>query len=225
VRLAALLLLCTPLLAAGQAASPALPERGALEAEASAARARSDAVLRVLEATPRPPRPALLPPPAATRPLAPGAAPDPAALAARYAAPVQADEAAGTLLVFVSTSMPAESLLRLARQARDAQATLVFRGLAGASLREMVGRLQPLAATGATLQIDPRAFTHHAIEVVPTVVLAVPDPACRETPCEAHAARVAGDVTLDYALAHLARTPGPAAAVAEARLVRLRRHP
>jgi conjugal transfer pilus assembly protein TrbC len=156
-------------------------------------------------------------------PVAPGRAPDPAAIAERYRAIAPTPAHAGPeLLVFVSFSMPQASLLRLAEQASRANAVLLFRGLAGASLRQMAERLQPLAKRGAAMQIDPEAFTRFGIEVVPTFVLAERVPGCGEARCEALARSVAGDVSLDYALQQLARTGGPLAHAADARLQRLR---
>ncbi|HET9694796.1 MAG TPA: type-F conjugative transfer system pilin assembly protein TrbC, partial [Steroidobacteraceae bacterium] len=110
----------------------------------------------------------------------------------------------------------------LAEQAKRANAVLVFRGLAGATLREMVARLQPLAKTGAAMQINPEAFTHFGIEVVPTFILAARGTDCGERACEGQARRVAGDVSLDHALDRLARSGDSFAEAAETRLHQLR---
>lgn len=155
--------------------------------------------------------------------VTPGRAPDPAAIAERYRAIEASLAPAGPeLFVFVSFSMPHASLVRLAEQARRANAVLVFRGLAGATLREMVERLQPLARTGAAMQIDPEAFTRFGIEVVPTFVLATRGTDCGERACEGQTHRVAGDVSLDHALDRLARAGDPLARAAETRLHQMR---
>ena len=156
-------------------------------------------------------------------PVTPVRAPDPAAIAERYRANAASPAPAGPeLLVFVSFSMPHASLVRLAEQARQANAVLVFRGLAGATLRQMVERLQPLARTGAAMQINPEAFTRFGIEVVPTFVLTARSADCGERACEGPTRRLAGDVSLDHALDRLARSGEPLAQAAETRLRQLR---
>jgi conjugal transfer pilus assembly protein TrbC len=150
-------------------------------------------------------------------------APDPGAIADAYRRQQAVPGAAAPeLLVFVSFSMPHESLLRLAEQARRADAVLVFRGLAGASLREMTGRLAPLAKAGAAMQINPQAFTRFGIKAVPTFVVAEGDSACAGTACDGSAQVISGDVSLDFALERLASQGGPLAYAAEDRLRRLR---
>ena len=74
---------------------------------------------------------------------------------------------------------PREASFVLAHQAKRADGVLVFRGLAGATLREMVERVEPLAKTGASIQIDPDAFARFGVEVVPTFVLAGKQPRAR----------------------------------------------
>ena len=199
---------------------PALPAPSdeALQAE----RARSSEVFRRLDAVaPRgqSPRERAIP----SVPAAPGRAPDPGAIAEQFRR-TQTDTATRgpALLLFVSFSMPPESLLRLAHQAKRADGVLVFRGLAGATLREMVGRVEPLAKTGAAIQIDPDAFARFGVEVVPTFVLAESLASCGEATCEGRVRRIAGDVTLDYALERLARGDGAIGSAAAERLNTLR---
>jgi len=150
-------------------------------------------------------------------------APDPAAIADAYRRREALPGAAGPeLLVFVSFSMPHESLVRLAEQARRADAVLVFRGLAGATLREMTARLAPLTKAGAAMQINPQAFARFGIKAVPAFVVAEGENSCTESTCDGRAQLVAGDVSLDFALERLARQGGPLASAAEDRLRRLR---
>jgi conjugal transfer pilus assembly protein TrbC len=156
-------------------------------------------------------------------PAIPARAPDPGAIAEQFRR-MQTDAATRgpALLVFVSFSMPPESLLRLAHQAKRSDGVLVFRGLTGATLREMVGRVEPLAKTGAAIQIDPEAFARFGVEVVPTFVLAESLASCGDATCEGRVRRVAGDVTLDYALERLARGDGAIGSAAAERLSQLR---
>ncbi|WP_235578136.1 type-F conjugative transfer system pilin assembly protein TrbC [Pseudorhodoferax sp. Leaf267] len=143
------------------------------------------------------------------------------ALARGYASRAEAQAAdpglhAGPeLIVFVSLSMPRPSLERVLDQAAQAGARVVLRGFVQGSLRQTVTQLQALIGPRRiAVQIDPPAFDRFGITQVPSVVL-VRD-GTRPPPCAAgHCAppgehlRVAGDVSLDYALAHMQRTaPG-----------------
>ncbi|WP_127476704.1 type-F conjugative transfer system pilin assembly protein TrbC [Sulfurivermis fontis] len=132
------------------------------------------------------------------------------------------------LLVFISASVPKESLRRLARQAADAGAPLVLRGVVGGDfpataefMRDILGEQEPRARA----MIDPTLFARFDVQQVPAVVL-VPAGACvagvracpEATPAHVH---VAGDVTLDYALDYIARTHPDSRPVAHALLARV----
>ena len=113
------------------------------------------------------------------------------------------------LIVFVSLAMPRPTLQRLVDQAARARASVVLRGMANGSLRDTVAQIQPLIGSRqVAVQIDPQAFDRFAITRVPSFVLvrdgARPE-ACVSGTCAAAGdfARVAGDVSLDYALEHL----------------------
>lgn len=122
--------------------------------------------------------------------------------------------------IAVSLSMPKASLLRLAEDARDAGLPLTFRGVGTEinnrpdekpqTILERYGKglvarhmhdFEFLRQTGATVQIDPVLFNHHAISDVPRVLVV---PVCR-TACEKTAVlfEARGDVTLRYALEHI----------------------
>jgi conjugal transfer pilus assembly protein TrbC len=127
-----------------------------------------------------------------------------------------------SLLVFISLSMPETALNRLLDQAQIAGATLVLRGLVNGSLRDTALRVRQLIGRRkVSVQIDPEAFDRHAIQQVPTFVLRAATAAatsaqsgnidttvCNSTQCDSTrsaSVRVAGDVTLDHALAHIER--------------------
>ena len=116
------------------------------------------------------------------------------------------------LIVFISLSMPEATLARLADQAARARAQLLLRGLSEGSLPRTAARIQQLIGTRpVAVQIDPRAFDRYAIQRVPSFVLARaggPDTACRGEQCARADDHVtaAGDVSLDYALAHFQRS-------------------
>lgn len=115
------------------------------------------------------------------------------------------------VLIFVSFAMPEATLQRLVDQAARAGATLVLRGMVNGSIRETVTRMQALIGSRrVAVQIDPEAFDRYGITRTPTFVLAT-DGAGTET-CASRACgssqlllKVAGDVTLEYALQYLNR--------------------
>jgi conjugal transfer pilus assembly protein TrbC len=119
------------------------------------------------------------------------------------------------LIIFISLSVPLPTLERLLDQAAGAGASVVLRGFADGSLRQTVTQLQALiGARPIAVQVDPPAFDRFDITRVPSFVL-LRDGA-RPRPCAAGSCappedylQVAGDVSLDYALAHMRRAaPG-----------------
>lgn len=156
------------------------------------------------------PRIDALPAPATQTPM------DLEALARGFAAATEVPtlQAAGEprLIVFISLSMPEATLARLVDQAARARAQLLLRGLAEGSLPRTAARIQQLIGTRpVAVQIDPRAFDRYAIQRVPSFVLAragAQDTTCSGEQCARSDDHVmaAGDVSLDYALAHFQRS-------------------
>jgi conjugal transfer pilus assembly protein TrbC len=130
------------------------------------------------------------------------------------------DEVSDTY-VFVSLSIPAETLKHIAAQAKRVGAIVVFRGLRYGIqnyLRSMEA-FAPLRSVGAAYQIHPELFRVFDVRAVPTVVVAPGmQPGCQEGLCRAGAAAVSGDVSLDYALEHLARRNDAAGRLAQHKL-------
>ena len=123
--------------------------------------------------------------------------------------------------VAVSLSMPEGSLLKLARDAKDAGIGLIVRGVpvkektmhttnrSNPTVKEKYGThllvhgmkaFEPLVKTGVTLQIDPRAFELLGINDVPQLVLVKYGQGPNAKP---ESLRVRGDVSLAYGLSHL----------------------
>jgi len=71
------------------------------------------------------------------------------------------------LLIFVSFSMPFESLKALNLQTQKHGGKLVFRGLVGGSFKEMT---QKLKGFEVEVLIDPTLFRKHQVESVPTFI-------------------------------------------------------
>lgn len=84
-----------------------------------------------------------------------------------------------TTLIFVSTKMPRESLVTLARQAQLTRATLVLNGFQAGHVgmgdaQQWVGQLNLECcgpSGGAAFEIDPKKFQHYAIKSVPAFVI------------------------------------------------------
>lgn len=156
------------------------------------------------------------------------------AIARRYGENRQAFQGAGaaqpTLRIFVTLAMPEASLKLLAAQAAKAQATIVIRGLKDDSMRATLAAVQGIIGESQVAwQIDPQVFARFRIERAPAFVLvaqgavASTDNSGCKTGCERPDlfVAVAGDVSLDYALAFIARTKPAFADDAERYLKRL----
>lgn len=128
------------------------------------------------------------------------------------AAAMTSGKAGPKVLIFVSFAMPEPTLQRLVDQAARAGAALVLRGLVNGSIRATVTRMQALIGSRrVAVQIDPEAFDRHGITRTPTFVLVMDDAgaeACPSRLCGASAqfVKVAGDVTLGYAMQYLSRS-------------------
>lgn len=150
---------------------------------------------------------------------------DPAEIAKLYRTPVMKGELAGPkdeLLVFISTSIPSETLKVIGTQAKRAGAILVLRGVTGGfsgrNLKAMMRQLKPATEQGADVQINPELFKRYGITTVPTTVLASSaGKGCEEGFCTEHAALV-GDVSIEYALEEFARRRDGLGRIAEKRL-------
>jgi conjugal transfer pilus assembly protein TrbC len=131
------------------------------------------------------------------------------------------------LRIFITLDMPQGSLRRLVDQAERAGAVLVLRGLKNQSMRQTVAAVSDLLGQRkAGWVIDPEAFERHGVEAAPTFLLTTGEdaPPCTATTCTVPRpfVSVSGDVSLDYALEHMARRHPGAAAVAVPYLSRLR---
>lgn len=154
---------------------------------------------------------------------------DPAKLASKYQGSFSdIRKSSPELMVFISTSMPKKALLMLGEQARAAGAVLVLRGMKGVLgtkgvMEETTKALQPIADTGAAIQIDPEAFGRYHVTAVPTFVIAIKEESCGTDMCDAKSYALAGDVTLEYALEQWASRGGVIGKQAEMYLHRITR--
>jgi conjugal transfer pilus assembly protein TrbC len=132
------------------------------------------------------------------------------------------------LMVFVSLSMPEHVIQALARQAKDAGAVMVLRGLKGGSWQETWKTLATLnQGIGAEWIIHPEGFKQFKVAKVPTLVLAdgrtasVMEDGCAEA---ASYAALAGDVSIELGIMKVRGEP-VISQLAVDRLTRLRRVP
>lgn len=114
------------------------------------------------------------------------------------------------LMVFVSFSMPHESLVHIVEQSERTGAKLVFRGFTGDKLTDMSKRVAALIG-GHRVEalIHPPAFVRFKVVQVPTLVISLAD---AENHLDNGCAqpdqyiKVTGDVGQDYALDLIERT-------------------
>lgn len=212
----------------GSGMAQQLPSDEALNKAMQAAQRRAAGVLGDAErrAAPSPVAPQRIVPQLDPR-TAVGA--DPAEIAERYRhiGNKATDSEAPEVIVFVSLSMPDEALRRVGRQAKQAGAVVVFRGVKNGLRKgtwvDSMNALKPIADTGADVQIHPELFARYNVTVVPTVVVAAaPQAGCQDDACAAQSASIVGDVSLDFALDRLAGRTDAIGAIARARLKRLR---
>lgn len=106
------------------------------------------------------------------------------------------------LLVFVSLSMPKQSLRSLAEQLEKMGGSLLLRGLHENSIRKTLEQAHEiLGDKSAVLKIDPEAFQRFHIKTVPAVVITG---ACETASCDETAYDVIyGDIPLEDALEKL----------------------
>ena len=114
------------------------------------------------------------------------------------------------LMIFVSFSMPRESLLRIVEQSEMTGARLIFRGFTGDKLTDMSKRIADLLGKHRVeAVVHPPAFTQFKVNQVPALVISQSDAAnqldngCAQTE---RYVKVTGDVSQDYALDYIERT-------------------
>lgn len=119
-------------------------------------------------------------------------------------------EAKVSVYALVSLSMPKASLMRLARDAKDAGVPLVFRGVPETPNEkgkkplpllnpQSIAAFQPLIETGAAVELNPELFAEFQVKEVPVLLFKEEKPSsgCAEP---SSALLIPGDVTLGFAL-------------------------
>lgn len=124
-------------------------------------------------------------------------------------------------IVFASLSMPEASLRRLIADTASAGGVVVFRGFPNNSLsefRRLLSRVVDKQEQANNIGIDPRLFRAFDVQAVPTYVAVSSDfDLCSGFQCRTAVPpydRMAGNVTVAYALEAFANARGPGAGVA-----------
>lgn len=132
------------------------------------------------------------------------------------------------LIIFVSFSMPDEMLASYSKQAKEAGAILVLRGLVGDSMSKTQARAATIDPVVANWQVNPGMFRKFKIDKVPSIVLVDDDKsAAEENGCALPAAyiRVDGDVSIRQALSTMGwRGEGHLALLAKQKLQHIEEH-
>ncbi|RFC33917.1 MAG: conjugal transfer pilus assembly protein TrbC [Candidatus Nitrotoga sp. LAW] len=132
--------------------------------------------------------------------------------------PLQTKPATPEMMIFVSFSMPRESLLRIVEQSEKTGARLIFRGFNGDKMTDMSKRISALLGNHRVeAVIHPPAFTQFKVNQVPALVLAQSDAGDKlDSGCAQpdRYVKVTGDVSQDYALDYIERTSPQWAAIA-----------
>ncbi|MFC1659633.1 type-F conjugative transfer system pilin assembly protein TrbC [Pseudomonadota bacterium] len=115
----------------------------------------------------------------------------------------EAEKTINHLLIFISFSMPKQSLKERIEEAKRTGATLVLRGIIKDSITETAKELNKLTNnTGVNAIIDPNLFKAFSITKVPVIVVAK----YRAYPCEDKCNytpihdKISGNISLEYAL-------------------------
>ena len=138
-----------------------------------------------------------------------------------------ADGEAPQFIVFASLSMPPQSLKPLIADTARAGGVVVVRGFPENSGKAFVSRLGTVVGKDgfASIGIDPRLFRAFDVQAVPTFVsVSSGFDLCAGFACQTKLPpydRLAGNVTVDYALTALAGGNGPGAKIAAVALKRL----
>lgn len=146
-------------------------------------------------------------------------------LAKQFYAGVEQQQVPDDLVVFVSLSMPMESLRALADQSARYGAVMVLRGLKDNSLKATLKAMKEVVGNNSkvNIQINPVVFNKLDVQLVPTfAVIKGRDVGNGESKACAPASAymsVAGNVPLDYALEKLAAdSPREFAEIADAHI-------
>lgn len=127
------------------------------------------------------------------------------------------------VMIFVSFSMPKDSLKLWIEQANKIGAKVVLRGLVNNSFKQTKASVSQVIEKGqGGLQIDPTLFTRFSIQKVPAVVITQAASCPGTMSCSPAFDVIYGNVSLDYALEKLAKANTVRAFIARDALQKIR---
>jgi conjugal transfer pilus assembly protein TrbC len=123
------------------------------------------------------------------------------------------------VIIFVSFSMPDESIKGWMGQAKIIDAPVVVRGFINNSFKDTINKIGALTKDNqGGVQIDPTLFQRFQVDKVPAVVV-VKEPNCLPSmSCTSDYDIVYGDVTLSYALKKIANEEDSVSTIAKNKL-------
>lgn len=109
------------------------------------------------------------------------------------------------IIIFVSFSMPKQSLKNWMRDAEKIHAPVVIRGLINNSFKETTKSMMELTKDNhGGVQLDPTVFEYFHIDKVPAVVVTTNAACSQHQSCPENYDVIYGDVTLRFALQKIA---------------------
>ncbi|HEX4045769.1 MAG TPA: type-F conjugative transfer system pilin assembly protein TrbC [Gammaproteobacteria bacterium] len=110
-----------------------------------------------------------------------------------------------TVMIFVSFSMPKESLKGWLQEAEKIQAPVIIRGLVNNSFKATINKMAELTLNNhGGVQLDPTLFKQFDIQQVPAVVVRQNNNCVSKLICLENYHVIYGDVHLEYALQKIA---------------------
>ena len=133
------------------------------------------------------------------------------------------EQNASNVIIFISFSMPKESIKGWLDEAAKIHAPVVIRGLVNNSFKETLKCMNTLMSDNkGGLQLDPTLFRQFQVSKVPAVVVRKSIQCSPNQSCMNDYDIVYGDVHLDYALQAVIRRNDTLSSIAKIELKRLR---
>lgn len=140
-----------------------------------------------------------------------------------FLVPLSVCAAESNVIIFISFSMPEESIKGWIRNAKFIHAPVVIRGLIHNSFKETTQKMTEIVKKErGGVELNPILFRKYHIEKVPAVVLTHAGECLPNQSCDERFNVIYGDVELEYALNHFSRLDDALAPFASTALQQLR---
>lgn len=105
------------------------------------------------------------------------------------------------LLIFISFSIPDQSLQQIIQQIKKTDGVLVIRGMYKNSMKETLAKIYQLEKNGVRAIIDPILFSKYNVSKVPAFVVQKKNNECLVSgKCTPVFDKISGNISLEYAL-------------------------